>query len=75
MLKMILFTAVESTADDQGWANLGSVCSRIHNTYSTFDQRNYGFGKFYNLVKKTDLFHIVEREGKSNSKVIFLKKK
>ena len=51
----LLRTAVEATANEDGWAKLGAVGSHISNQGS-FDQRNYGFSKLSDLFKAIDLF-------------------
>jgi hypothetical protein len=58
------------------WANLASVGATILKKQSDFDSRSYGFKKIYDLIKKTDLFEIEERQKEdSPSKVIFVKNK
>ncbi|MEO5609721.1 MAG: NYN domain-containing protein [Ornithinibacter sp.] len=56
-LVSLLRRAVESAADDAGWALVGTVGNRISNQ-SSFDSRNYGYAKLSKLLEATDLFDI-----------------
>lgn len=56
-----LRNAVEATADEDGWASLSEVGSHISNQTS-FDQRNYGYRKFSELVGAVGLFE-TRRQG------------
>ncbi|MEO7421797.1 MAG: NYN domain-containing protein [Ornithinibacter sp.] len=56
-LVALLRRAVESAADDAGWALVGTVGNRISNQ-SSFDSRNYGYAKLSKLLEATDLFDI-----------------
>ncbi len=58
-LVSLLRRAVESAADDAGWALVGTVGNRIANQ-SSFDSRNYGYAKLSKLLEATDLFEIRE---------------
>jgi uncharacterized LabA/DUF88 family protein len=58
----LLRDAVESEADDSGWAALGRVGSRIGNEMPEFDPRNYGYTKLGELVKAVGLFEIDARQ-------------
>lgn len=60
-LVRMLRTAVDATAGDDGWAHLSQVRNQIGNQAS-FDPRNYGYGKFSELVDATELFKI-KRDG------------
>jgi uncharacterized protein (TIGR00288 family) len=62
-LVKLLRTAVEQTADDDGWANMGMVANYISNNNSSFSSINYGYRKISDLVKATDLFKIEMRNG------------
>ncbi len=52
---------IEDSADDNGWASLGSVGQKIANTAPDFDPRNYGYKKLGELVRALNLFEIDER--------------
>jgi hypothetical protein len=59
-----LLDALEQTADETGWANLGHFGSYLNKRQSDFDARNYGFRKLSDLVRSaTDLFVVEERGG------------
>ncbi|RKX34104.1 MAG: hypothetical protein DRP71_08245 [Verrucomicrobia bacterium] len=63
-LMTVLRNAVETAADEDGWARLGPVGSHISNQGS-FDSRNYGFSKLSDLFSAIDLFE-VEKSKKAN---------
>ena len=42
-LRTILEAAIRSTAQDDGWAPLGSVGTYLGKTHAAFDPRHYGF--------------------------------
>lgn len=48
--------AIDATADDDGWANLGPVGSHITKQMPEFDPRNYGYSKLSELVEGIGLF-------------------
>lgn len=54
----LLRSAVESAADETGFANLAQVGSKIANQSPDFDSRNYGYDKLGELIKATGLFDI-----------------
>ncbi|WP_299445745.1 NYN domain-containing protein [uncultured Phycicoccus sp.] len=56
-LVALLRRAVDSAADDSGWAKIGTVGQRISNQ-SSFDSRNYGYAKLSRLIEATELFEI-----------------
>ncbi|EHR69757.1 hypothetical protein BurJ1DRAFT_0878 [Burkholderiales bacterium JOSHI_001] len=60
-LVSLLRNGLEACADDDGWAMLGAVRNHIGNTTS-FDQRNYRFKKFSDLVEAIGLFEM-KRDG------------
>lgn len=62
-LVRLLRTAVEQTAGDDGWANMGQVASYISNNNSSFSSINYGYKKISDLVKVTELFKVELRNG------------
>jgi len=72
----LLRKAVDDSADDSGWANLAMVGDTLLKKQSDFDSRSYGYKKFYELIRKIDLFEIEERQKEdSPSKIIFVKNK
>lgn len=62
-LVKLLRGAVESTAAEDGWAQLGLVGKHISNQ-APFDARNYGYPKLVALIEATQLFE-VKRHGLS----------
>lgn len=48
--------AIDATANDDGWANLGPVGSQITKQMPEFDPRNYGYNKLSDLVEGIGLF-------------------
>jgi uncharacterized protein (TIGR00288 family) len=62
-LVKLLRTAVEQTADDDGWANMGQVASYISNNAASFSSVNYGYRRISELIKATGLFEIDLRNG------------
>ncbi|MFQ6171676.1 NYN domain-containing protein [Oryzobacter sp. R7] len=56
-LVALLRRAVESAADDSGWARIGTVGQRISNQ-SSFDSRNYGYARLSKLLEATELFEV-----------------
>lgn len=61
VLVRTLRTAVEQTADDDGWAHLGKVGQYISNN-SSFSPVNYGYKKLSDLIRASELFDIDTRE-------------
>jgi len=57
-LRQQLVDAVESCADENGWASLGAVGNVVANHVPDFDPRHYGFKKLSSLVEATGLFDI-----------------
>ncbi|WP_061964936.1 NYN domain-containing protein [Demequina aurantiaca] len=50
-LAKLLTEAVETSADDDGWANLGTVGSKLSKLASDFDTRTWGYAKLTDLLK------------------------
>jgi len=61
VLVRTLRTAVEQTADDDGWAHLGRVGQYISNN-SSFSPVNYGHKKLSDLIQASELFDISIRD-------------
>lgn len=60
-LVTMLRAAVESAADDEGWAHLANVGHQVGNQAS-FDPRNYGYRKLSDLIEATGLFDLKRTE-------------
>ena len=63
----LLRGAIESAADETGWANLATVGNKIVNQAPEFDSRNYGYIKLGELIEATKLFDLetrtIDKEG------------
>jgi uncharacterized LabA/DUF88 family protein len=72
----LLRNATEDSADETGWANLGTVGQNVANKLPEFDPRNYGYKKLGELVKAVDLFDIEERSSENSpAKQIYVRDK
>lgn len=60
-LVRILRTAVDQSADDDGWAHLGRVGKYISNNSSS-SPVNYGYKKLSDLIRASELFEVSTRE-------------
>jgi len=68
-LVKLLRNAAEQTTGEDGWSNLGRVGQYISNTAS-FSPINYGYKKFGDLIRATELFHV---EMRHDNKVMYIK--
>lgn len=73
-LRQQLVEAVESCADENGWAHLGSVGKVVANHVPDFDPRHYGFKKLSSLVEASGLFE-VKGHGEEGASSILVKLK
>jgi uncharacterized LabA/DUF88 family protein len=72
----LLKNSVEDSSDEQGWAELGLVGQNIQKKSPEFDARNYGFRKFFDLIRSLDLFEIDERQSRDNvGKIIYIRER
>ena len=72
----LLRSAVEDSADENGWSHLGNVGQNIANKSPEFDPRNFGYKKLGELIKATQLFEINERSSdNSPAKAIYIRDK
>jgi uncharacterized LabA/DUF88 family protein len=69
ILVNLLRTAVEQTAEEDGWSHLGRVGQYISNNTS-FSPINYGYKKLSDLIRVSDLFQI---EMRNNNSVMYIK--
>ncbi|HUX50034.1 MAG TPA: NYN domain-containing protein [Spirochaetia bacterium] len=65
-LVSLLRNAVEDSADENGWAHLGSVGQNLANRAPEFDPRNYGYKKLGELIRVTGLFEVDERAAENS---------
>jgi uncharacterized protein (TIGR00288 family) len=61
-LRQLLTSSINATSQDDGWAHLGSLGNYLSNTHSSFDARNYGFGRLITLLRDQDYLD-VETDG------------
>lgn len=72
----LLRNATEDSANDAGWANLGTVGQNVANKAPEFDPRNYGYKKLGELIRAIDLFAIDDRStDNSPSRQIYIRDK
>ena len=61
-LDKLLSEAVETSADDDGWAHLGAVGSNLSRLSSDFDSRSWGFAKLKDLMVAHPSYNIESRK-------------
>ena len=72
----LLSSVVESSADESGWADHGTVANRIAQQFPDFDSRNYGYAKLSGLIEATQLFDLDKRATSDEGHVrVFVRKK
>ena len=57
-LVSLIRSALETLSDEEGFANTGEIKKYIVKNYSAFDSRNYGYGKFSDLINAIGLFEL-----------------
>ena len=60
----LIAKAIEDDADEDGWANLGSVGHRLQAAVPDFDSRTYGCANLSTLAEKSNGFEIRKEPGK-----------
>ena len=65
----LLRTAVEQSAEDDGWAHLSRVGHYISNN-SSFSPVNYGYKKLSDLIRASELFQV---EMRNNGTAMYVK--
>lgn len=68
LISMII-AAQAASSDENGWATLAEVGSRVAKQIPEFDSRNYGFTRLSELVDATKRFEL-DRSGKSSKGVL-----
>lgn len=63
-----LRSAIEATADDEGWAPLGPVGFHLGNQ-GPFDHRTYGFTKLSDLFAAIDLFEVDKSQNGTQTRI------
>ena len=66
--------AIEESADEGGWANLGDVGKQMSSQKADFDSRHYGFAKLSSLLEAINLFEI-RRESTEGHTAVFVRNK
>ncbi len=70
----LIKASIDDLADDEGWASLGDLGNLILKKQPDFDPRNYGFSKFYSLIKSIKGIQTDERPTASGkNKIIYVK--
>jgi uncharacterized LabA/DUF88 family protein len=59
--------SINDTADESGWAFLGSLGNLLLKKQPDFDARNYGFGKLATLIKSIKEFEVESRKSAKNN--------
>src|SRR5512138_2785067 len=72
----LLRNSVEDSSDDEGWAELGLVGNNLQKKSPEFDARNYGFRKFFDLIRSLGLYDIDERQSRDQvGKILYIREK
>ena len=58
LIKSVRTAIAETSDDDEGWAILGPVGSRVKNAHPDFVPGNFGFAKLSSLLEATKLFEL-----------------
>jgi hypothetical protein len=75
-LTKLLSEAVETGADDDGWANFSSVGQNLSRLASDFDSRTWGYAKLTDLLKAHPGYDVVSRSpGNGKPKVSVVRSK
>lgn len=69
----LLRKTIESSADENGWASLQVVGSKLTQQEPDFDPRNYGFARLRPLIDKMGLFELTERPDSKGNKHAWLR--
>ncbi len=72
--KKQLLAAVDESADDSGWANLGTVGAYLSKVQSDFDSRDHGFRKLSDLVAARPDVVMVERRRVNGQDVVYVRR-
>jgi uncharacterized LabA/DUF88 family protein len=66
--------AIDESADEAGWANLGEVGKQMSSQKPDFDARHYGFAKLSSLLESISRFEI-RRESTGGHTAVFVRNK
>lgn len=68
VLTKVIESIIDDCSDEEGWAYLGEVGTRLNKRYPEFDVRNYGHKKLTPLIQSLKLFDI-QSQKTSNPRV------
>lgn len=68
----VLRSAVDASADEDGWANLAAIGAKAVLQLPDFDPRNYGYTKLSQLVEATKLFDVDRQKIGDNGQIAVL---
>ena len=72
----MIIVSVNDLADENGWAFLGDVGNLLLKKQPSFDSRNYGYQKLWQLIQAMDRFEIEPRDtANAHVKHIFIREK
>jgi len=69
----VLRAAVESAADESGWAHLGRVGSLLGNRLPDFDPRNYGHRNLASLMEAVDGLELQRRGPEGGQQTVYVR--
>ncbi|KFN39590.1 MAG: Maebl [Sulfuricurvum sp. MLSB] len=72
-LLALVRNAVEDTADEAGWSNLGTVGQKLINKSPEFDPRTYGYKKLVDLIVGLKIFEFKASDPFSKSQSIYIR--
>jgi uncharacterized LabA/DUF88 family protein len=64
--------AIDASADEGGWANLGQVGKQMSSQKADFDSRHYGFSKLSSLLEAINIFEL-RRESSEGHTAVFVR--
>lgn len=65
----LLKNAYEASAEENGWANLGSIGSQVNKLSPSFDSRNFGYKKLSELIRAINIFEVKKTPPEKNPAV------
>lgn len=60
-LVTLVRSAIEALSEDDSFINMGEIKKHIVKNFSAFDSRNYGYGKFSDLIQAIGLFELDDK--------------
>ena len=71
----ILRDAIESSADESGWAHLGQVGRVLSNRLPDFDARNFGYRSTGAMLEELEGFEIRRQGGPGQQQTVYVRVK